>query len=266
MKNILKSIVYILTFILIQLLVQIGFVAFTVSNVASTQSDVMEYIKNNTLLIGFISNIASILIIAFFRKIRQKVPTKIFCFQNVTLKNCLISAVTAFSFSICFSLLTYYIQFENDKQIAQSSVYFSSIVSYLGPVMEILTLLIASPIVEEYICRGVLFEELGKKFSVGNTIILSAVIFGVLHIIAGGIVLALGATLMGLIFGFIYLKTKSLAVAVISHSCANLSGFIFQLIPNVNIFTIIIGSIVCTGITRAGLFLLNKANRLLVVK
>lgn len=266
MKSILKSIGYVLAFILIQILIQMVFSAVAVANGACTESDVMEYITNNTLLLSVITNMVTLLSITIFRKIRKKPSTGMFCFQNVTLNSCLICAITALAFSLCFSLVTYRTQFENAKLISQSYAYFSEAVPLLGPVMTVVALLISAPIVEEYICRGILFAELEKKFSANITIILSAVIFGVIHIIAGGIILALGATLMGLIFGYIYQKTKSLAVAVIAHSCANLSDFILQLIPNLNTLTIIIGSFICAVITIVGLFYLNKGERSLVTK
>ena len=45
---------------------------------------------------------------------------------------------------------------------------------------------------------------------------------------AGGIVLVAGAAIMGLIFGLLMYKYRSLWLCIIAHICANLSNFIYS--------------------------------------
>lgn len=70
------------------------------------------------------------------------------------------------------------------------------------------------PIVEEFIFRGILIERLGSKYGYKIALIVSSLIFGVLH------ANLIGATLVGLALGVIYLKTGSLLIPVIIH-CLN---------------------------------------------
>jgi membrane protease YdiL (CAAX protease family) len=266
MKSILKSIGYILVFMLVQIMVQYAFSVFVVANGVKSKSEVMEYVVNNLLLISIISSFVTLGIIGFFRKTRKHSPTKLFSFHNIRRRDCLISAIAALSYSLCFGLVTYSNQFENTKLISQSSTYYSEIVPHLGLVMMVVALLLSAPIIEEYICRGIIFAELSKRFSSNITVILSAVIFGVMHLIAGGIVLAIGATLMGFILGFIYLKTKSLTIAIIAHMCANLSDFILELLPNMNTLTIIIAVFIFAVIMAGSLFYLYKGEKCTVEK
>lgn len=261
MKSIFKSIGYIVAFVLVQLMVQSVFSVFAVTNGVKSKSEVMEYAKNNLLLISIIANFVTLGAFGLFRKLRKHSPTKLFSFHNIRPRDCFISAIVALSYSLCFGFVTYNIQFENAKLISQSSTYYSQIAPHLGLVMMVVALLLSAPIIEEYICRGIIFAELSQHFSPNITVILSAVIFGVMHLIAGGIILAIGATLMGLILGFIYLRTKSLTIAVIAHMFANLSDFIIELVPNMNTPTIIVAVFIFAVIMVGSLFYLYKGEK-----
>lgn len=62
-------------------------------------------------------------------------------------------------------------------------------------------------------------------------VLISAAFFGIVHLPAGGVVLALGATLMGICFGIVFVRTKSLYAAIIAHAFANLPDFVMQFLP-----------------------------------
>lgn len=57
---------------------------------------------------------------------------------------------------------------------------------------------------------------------------------------SGGLILAVLASLMGGLFGFIFVKTKSLLPAIAAHSAANLSDFILPVISQMNKATYVI--------------------------
>jgi len=71
------------------------------------------------------------------------------------------------------------------------------------------------PIIEEIIFRGAFIERLAAKYSYKTALIASAIIFGLLHVDV------LGAAMVGLVLGVIYLKTKSLTVPVLLHVLNN---------------------------------------------
>lgn len=71
------------------------------------------------------------------------------------------------------------------------------------------------PIIEEIIFRGAFIERLATKYSYKTALISSAIIFGVLHADV------LGAAMVGLVLGAIYLKTKSLTIPVLLHVLNN---------------------------------------------
>ena len=100
--------------------------------------------------------------------------------------------------------------------------YMSEILAPLSQgsiLISIITVGIVAPIAEEVLFRGVIYNTLNRKISVRWTIIIQAIFFGIFH---GNLVQGLYATLLGLIFGYVTYKTKSLWPAITMHIVNNL--------------------------------------------
>jgi len=91
---------------------------------------------------------------------------------------------------------------------------FSSIVSLLSS-------LILAPIFEEIIFRGYILRGFLSTYSPIKAIISSAIIFGLVHFYPYQII---GAIPLGVFFGWIYYKTKSIGITIILHSFVNFIG------------------------------------------
>ena len=78
---------------------------------------------------------------------------------------------------------------------------------------------------------------------------------------SGGIVLVIGATLMALVFGYIFYKFKSLWVCIIAHAVANLPDFILYNKSDISsgIFWGVVIFFVCVFI--AGVFVIQKTTQ-----
>lgn len=74
---------------------------------------------------------------------------------------------------------------------------------------------IVAPVVEEVIFRGIMIERLGAKYSYKHAVIISSVIFGILH------VSPIGAFIIGVVLSLVYLKIGSLMVPVLIHIANN---------------------------------------------
>lgn len=74
---------------------------------------------------------------------------------------------------------------------------------------------IVAPVVEEIIFRGIMIERLGAKYSYKHAVIISSIIFGILH------VSPVGAFMIGLVLSLVYLKTGSLMVPILIHIANN---------------------------------------------
>ena len=71
----------------------------------------------------------------------------------------------------------------------------------------ILMLVVLAPVMEEVLFRGILLESVRSKHSAGRAIVVSALMFGVIHFIPQQVV---NAFVIGLILGYIYVRTESL--------------------------------------------------------
>ena len=84
------------------------------------------------------------------------------------------------------------------------------------------TAIVSAPILEELLCRGVLFEVLNRRWGVKVSILISALFFGLLHFSPANAIVAIVA---GLIFGVLYVRTSSLYVTIIIHAINNAIAF-----------------------------------------
>ncbi|MCT6925092.1 CPBP family intramembrane glutamic endopeptidase [Metasolibacillus sp.] len=97
-----------------------------------------------------------------------------------------------------------------------------------APIM-IVSSVILAPILEELIFRRVIFGSLIQKQNFWVSAFISALLFGIVHMELTHIILY---TSMGLIFSFLYYKTKRLMTSIIAHMLLN--GFVTILQLNID--------------------------------
>lgn len=159
------------------------------------------------------------------------------------------SIMLALSYSIIWSILTRNYQFENTELIKSSIEYYSGISPILGYGFMVISVFVMAPIGEELLFRRVLINVLRKNYSTYSTIIISSLFFGAIHLMAGGVTLAMGALIMGLILGYIYICTGgSFIIVVISHALANCADFILMVLPDSVYIAFMIGLLIICGI------------------
>lgn len=234
MKNLLKSIGYIIYYFAFQILIQIVFAKVVISSGLIAEADLLQWTIDNLLLIITLSNSLSITMLILISKPIRSLLSREVLLKQVRFKDYLLPVISAFSLSIFFTLITSGLEFENSVQISQSAAYFSQIRPWLGNMMMIVALLISAPITEEFLCRGVIITLLKQNWSSTTAILISALLFGGMHIMSGGLILAVLAAFMGGLFGFIFVKTKSLLPAIAAHLAANLSDFILPVTSQLN--------------------------------
>ena len=128
-----------------------------------------------------------------------------------------------------------------------------------------LEIVVTAPILEELFFRGIILEGFLKNYSPKKAIIWSAVIFGLAHLNPWQ---AIGATLIGILIGWIYWRTKSLLPGIFIHFTNNLLVFIltfttdsnvdsfYELFNNWMIYGIVF--LIALGIFIGGIYLLEK--------
>jgi membrane protease YdiL (CAAX protease family) len=87
--------------------------------------------------------------------------------------------------------------------------------------LSMIMVVIAAPILEEFIFRGIILKGFLKNYSPTKAIIWSAVLFGLVHMNPWQFI---GATILGIVMGWLFWKTNSLIPGIIVHFVNNLSA------------------------------------------
>lgn len=85
---------------------------------------------------------------------------------------------------------------------------------------------IVAPITEEFICRGIILQRWATKWGIHAGLLSSSLLFGFLHPQN-----PIGLTLAGMIWGVLYIKTRSLIVPIAFHAFNNILAVLPQLLP-----------------------------------
>ena len=145
---------------------------------------------------------------------------------------------------------------------------FLKFAGYTG-VFSFITIVIAAPILEELIFRGIILKGLLTKYSPIKSIIISSLLFGIVHLNPWQFI---SAMIIGVFSGWIYYKTQKLTLSIIIHMVNNLFAFISMSFMKpeamfednlvdiygggiITYLFITIGALIITGI---GIYILNK--------
>ncbi|MBU3199891.1 CPBP family intramembrane metalloprotease [Clostridium estertheticum] len=91
----------------------------------------------------------------------------------------------------------------------------------ISPIIMILTIAVIAPIYEEVIFRGILLKGMANKMDPNLALIISALIFALVHM---NIPQGINAFLLGLIIGAIYLRSNSIYLCIFAHFINNSVG------------------------------------------
>ncbi len=102
--------------------------------------------------------------------------------------------------------------------------------SFANLLIYFLSLCVFAPLIEEFLLRGCVLKIL-KPYGNWLAIFVSAFFFALLH---GNIGQGFGAFFIGVIFGFVAVKTNSILPTIILHSLNNFYSFLSVIIQNLN--------------------------------
>jgi membrane protease YdiL (CAAX protease family) len=105
--------------------------------------------------------------------------------------------------------------------------------AYDTGIFSFLLIVIAAPIIEEMVFRGIILDGLLSRYSPFKSILLSSILFGIVHLNPWQFVIAL---IIGAFSGWIFYKTKNLTLSIIIHATVNLSGYIMRFFVNESSF------------------------------
>lgn len=90
------------------------------------------------------------------------------------------------------------------------------------------TAVILAPIVEELAFRGIILNRFRAKWGISRAVILSSILFGVLHMKLA----IIGAVTLGICLALIYIKTENILLSITVHFLNNLFAVSFMFLPS----------------------------------
>ena len=90
-------------------------------------------------------------------------------------------------------------------------------------VFSFIAIVIAAPVIEELIFRGIILNGLLRRYSPVRSIILSSILFGIVHLNPWQFVSAL---IIGIFSGWVYYRTRKLSLSILIHLVNNLVAFV----------------------------------------
>lgn len=245
-KSILKLFLYIVIYLVSQMAVGLIF-SFYNSSKGVTPEGLAAMLDKQAFLVNILGAILFLAIMYSLKEIKaiRRAENPI---DNKDLW--LSSLLVAFSYSLLFLILTADKYFSNDVMIDQSITYYNDFVPGLGKVMMVISVIIMTPWVEEFLCRRAFIGVLRKDYPRPVTILISGVLFGLAHIHAGGWTLALGGILMGTIFAFVYVGSGyNFKLSVVCHGLANCADLIYPVLPKnlLGLIGIILVAVIVVG-------------------
>lgn len=238
-KVIMFSILIVMAFILTQIIASfIGSIFISAQfinsglNSEEIQTKISQTLSNNATIISVIGNIIFLVLGIVIYKIKKKKIIEEINLKQVCLKDLLIPIIAIITYSISFNLII------NILPIPASLLGNTTklgIASQSNLAFYILSILIIAPIVEEFAFRGIIMTKLKKEYSSIVAIMISAILFGLIHLMTGSILIVLFAIIGGIIFALSYEKTGTLFVPIIVHIVGNICDMITNSILNLNI-------------------------------
>lgn len=246
-------------------------VYYLVTNVSSTGESLEASVADVDSMVNFVvgatswillfSSIITILALILIYKIKKR-KVKEELLINGTKK---INYLSAFLLgALCWFFNSAVLTLVSSAGILEDQ--FSKTDNILSPLLEgsflvaFITVGIIAPIAEEFLFRGVVFNTLKKKFSPAWTIVIQGILFGVFHL---NLVQGSYATLLGIVFGYVTYKTKSLWPAIIMHIVNNSMSFIITIILgdyNLSVGGFTIQAVVAVIGIACLLFLVSRTN------
>ncbi len=254
-KVIMFSILIVMAFVLTQIIASfIGSIFISAQFINSAlnpeeiQTEIAQTLSNNATIISIFGNIIFLVLGILIYKIKKKKINEEISLNQIYLKDLLIPVIAIVTYSISFNLLI------NILPIPASLLGNTTelgIASQSNLAFYILAILIIAPIVEEFAFRGIIMTKLRKEYSSIVAIMISAILFGLIHLMTGSILIVLFAIIGGIIFGLSYEKTGTLFAPIIVHSIGNICDMITNSILNLNtsIIYAIIGVFIVIFIT-----------------
>ena len=184
--------------------------------------DLTTFINENTVLILLISSLINIIFFGFILLRNKTLHFNLYENQkNIKyFLSIILLGISFFMFSMgvidIFDLTKYSANYTETMALLSSG----------GVLINIISVGIITPISEEFMLRGIVYNNLKRYVNFKTAIILQALIFGIMHM---NIIQSTYAVIAGIIIGYIYEKSQSLVMSCVFHISFNICNHLFSL-------------------------------------
>lgn len=202
--SILQGFLLIIPFIAYQLLFYLGYKIFiTQFDIASFDESVLEGML-------YISMLTTLILFAYRRR-KQSGITKGISFTGVPVRILVVSIVAMFCLDVMLDIFYYY--------FPPSESFIDWMKEEItGGWPSVLTIVVAAPVLEEILMRGIILDGFLKRYRPVVAIFWSALIFGAIHF---NIWQGVSAFSFGLLAGWLYWRSGSLLLCMVLHAFGN---------------------------------------------
>ena len=190
----------------------------------TSQSDLDKYLDENTAKVLIPAIIISFLLYFLILKAREKNIFEICKIKKIRIKNILLIIAITAGYSLVLSAISVYVL----KYFPSYSETQKTISGTMGSIIGIFAVIILAPIFEEILFRGIILSEIRENLKVIPAVIIQGVTFGVYHM---NMFQGIYAGILGLILGYVCVKTRSISSSITAHITFNICGtFVFPIL------------------------------------
>lgn len=220
-----------------------------------------EFMLQNTNYVLLASSIFTVLILMLIYKLKKRNIKNELLILKTRNSNLLIAILLGLSVWLVNSGIVGLVEYSGVFQSAfDKFAETTSLITEGSFFSAFLVAGIIAPFAEEFLFRGVIYRTLNRYFSIITSILVQAILFGIFH---GNMVQGVYATFLGIVFGYITYKSKSLWPAVIAHMSNNILALTLPYILPSSIDSLLgysILSILGIILTTLGLLFINKTS------
>lgn len=178
-----------------------------------------QFLAENTNLILIITDALVVLFLWVFFAIRKKKLTTEAGMRKFSLSYVpwIILTGGALALFVCFAL-----SLLPEAWLAEYAAASSNIAGELT-IVSLAATVIAAPVAEEILFRGIILSRLGEAMPVAPAVLLSSLIFGLMH---GQILWIAYAAFLGIILALVAVRTQSILATILLHIAFNIAGML----------------------------------------
>lgn len=247
----LHALLYVAIFLGAQILVTSGYMtSLMIKNIAAggpvDQTMVMELAGRaleRVVEITLLSNLLAVLVIFLSFTLRHKNPFAETGFRPVGFSRIICLVLLGFSLNVVVSVTVSLLPIPYEIMQAFENQYASLNDGSAGFLLTLLSIAVVTGFAEEIVFRGLVNSRLSRGMGSTAVIIISSLIFGLVH---GTPVAIVYATLIGVLFSLMYKRFNSIIPSMICHIVFNATSLVLQYIYETALLILYIVSICLT--------------------